>query len=202
MTAISDFCDRVNDWLNQSYEEPLITSWVRLAEERLNDTLRIADMIQIDVGTILQDRVTLPSDWQELDFVRRIGGGPLHYISRDEMYARNSRRVTETGERYTITGNYLIVGGEVDDVDGKQLEISYYGDVPQLGDITNWVVQRHSGLLLAATLVAGTMYGIEDERIPIFTAYATDTINTLNNNHKVARASGSVLNAPRRKGFG
>lgn len=202
MTAIADFCAEVCGFLNFEYEDPIVTRWVRMAEERLSLELRIADMIQIDTGNIVNRRVTLPSDWRELDFIQFVNGLPLRYVSRDEMAVRNSRSARETVNTYTITGNYLTVGGPVDDIEGTEVEVSYYGDVPQLGDTPTWLYNRHSGLLLATTLVVGSMYGVEDERIPTFAGMASTTIAALNDEHLRSRNSGSVLNAPSRRGFG
>lgn len=202
MTTYAEFKERLIDTIGFDYSDPTIAGWLRMAEERFNSHLRIADMVQIDTATISEARVNLPSDWQELDFVRLIDGEPLQYISRQEMYVRNNSNEETTEGCFTVTGNYLILGGVPDEVDGIEVELSYYGSVPQLTDAATWLSTKHYGLLMAATMVAGSLHGVEDNRVPIWSEFASSQIATLNDAHKVSRISGSTIRKPRRKSFG
>jgi len=199
MTALTDFCQVIRNWANFDHDDAVITSWVRIAEQNLSLNLRIADMLQIDTGTLYQRRVTLPSDWRELDFVRFADGGPIRYMSRDEFYRDNDPH--RTNNFYTVTGNYIVLGGAVNDVDGRQLEVSYYGDLPALGNDPNWVVKRHSGLLIAATMAAGCLYDIEDSRLSTWVSFVDNQIKQLNDEHRISRHSGSNIVAQSRRSF-
>lgn len=198
MTAISDFCTTIRGWLNFEYDDVLITSWVRMAEELLSETLRCKHMVQIDTGEVVTGRVLLPSDWLDLDFVRVVDGGPLRFRSRDEFYNNREEDTNYNHGYYTITGNYLIVG-DLDD--GVEVELAYYQTIPPL-DATNWLLTYYSRLYITATLSVGAMYSFDDARGPVWQTAMQTFVDTINENHVKSRASGSVLIQRRGKGFG
>lgn len=191
MTAIGDHCNTIRAWLNFDYADSLITSWTRMAEEYVSSILRVKHMIAIDQATLTQSRVFLPLDWLDLDFVRVVGGRPLRFMERDTFY-----RGDNCGH-YTITGNYLVVGDDVQD--GLNVEISYYEHVPPLGDDPNWLQQYYSRVYVAATLSAACAYSIEDDRALMWQASVDDLAAKLNEGHATSRSSGSRLVSVRGK---
>lgn len=204
MTAIADHCSTIRDWLNyDSYSDELITSWTRMFEEWASEKLRSKHMIAIDTAYINQRRVMLPSDWLEIDFVHIIDGKPLHFRTRDEFYRAIGENRSHANEGYyTLTGNYLIIGGDISSTQGKSVELSYYQTIPPLGDDVNWLMAYYSRLYVTGTLSVATAYGIEHEKAAIWQAAAQELIDTINANDKAAKSSGSAMKPPRRKGFG
>ena len=189
MTALSDFCNTCRAWLNLGedvYPDPLVASWVKMAEEYLSETLRVKHMIQIDSSPLIQGRVLLPADWQELDTVRFVNSKPLIYVPRDEYYAGNAKGT------YTIVGNYILVS-HVDPVSGTPVEISYYQNIPPLGDDPNWLLNFYSRIYTLCTLWHASMYAIEDDRGDNWKTATTDFVSEMNTKHQLSKASGSVL---------
>ena len=130
--------------------DELITSWVRMMEERASSDLRISHQVQIDTATIYEQRVQLPLDWRSNDFVRIVDGAPLSFKPRKEFYD-----LTGGTGYFTVSGRFLIIGGTPDAVDGKEIEMTYFGDVPQLTDEVgnvSWLVEK-----CLTVAVAGTM---------------------------------------------
>lgn len=202
MSAIDDFCITIRQWMNwgdEEYPDSLITTMLRMGEERLNEDLRIADQVQVSEGTVVTDRFTLPSDWLESDFVRVVGGGPLDYKSRHDFYTKGDTGDYENAGKFTTIGRYIIVDGSLD---GETVELSYFGQVPPLGIDPTWVYTKFSGLLISATLVAASAYYVEDDRLGIWTSNVTETINRLNAAYKMAQPSGSRLNTKTKRTFG
>lgn len=202
MTALTDFTAQIAGWLNrEDYldDQPLLISFVRMAEERMNEELRIADMIQIDYALITKQRVKLPADWIASDFLLDENRIPLRYLPRDEFYAQG---VDEAIGTYTITGNYIAFGGPVDLVEGNTVEMAYYGMIPKLGDDPTWLITKYPSLYLHAALSAASAYGIEDERAIGWEASVSSKIARLNQSHLVSKASGSRISRGLRKGFG
>lgn len=199
MTALTDFCDTVRGWLNLGvdvYPNPVVASWVRMSEEYLSEELRVKHMVQIDSSPLTQGRVLLPADWQELDTVRFLPDGkPLVYRPRDEYYAKSSRG------SYTIIGNYILVS-HVDTVAGTPVEISYYQNIPPLGDDPNWLLAYYSRIYVLCTLWHASMYAIEDDRGESWKQATADFVSTMNTKHQLAKSSGSILMSPRRRSFG
>jgi hypothetical protein len=194
MTALHDQCEVIRGWLNlgeEVYPDSVVTSWVRMAEEALSKRLRCKDMIQIDVGTLIEERYLLPSDWRQLDFVRVIGGKSLRYIPRDDFYNTDEPQKSDQEKCYTIAGNYLIVGGNIPE--GLQVEITYYQDIPPLGDEYTWLQIQYPTLFLMETLKIASMYSIEDERGPLWESQSDKLVGDINDEHANSKASGSRL---------
>lgn len=203
MTAIGDHCETIRSWLNfgsDTYNDALVTSWTRMAEEILSETLRCKHMVAISDGVVEAQRVLLPSDWLELDFVRVVGGTPLRFRSRDEFYADPDTLNNKNVGHYTLTGNYLIVGNDV--TDGVNVELAYYQTIPALAATPNWLMNHYSRLYISATLSVAAAYSIEDERAMMWQSATKDFIDTINMRDTEAKTSGSLLVMPRRRGFG
>jgi len=192
------FIDSINKWMNRKYDNTQISQWIKFAEERISEELRIADMMDIDVGILTNRRVLLPSDWKELDFVHYENGRSLEFKSRTEFYNLGEANAKNF---YTITGNYIVVGGPIDSVNGLPIEISYYASVPPFVEEDTWLYTKYERLYMAATLVSASAFGVEDQRAVLWETEATNRINALNVEHLRARNSGSRL-ATKRTGFG
>ena len=200
MTALTDQCNVIRGWLALGvdvYPDEVVTSWIRMAEEKLSKELRCKDMIQIDVGTLIDQRYLLPADWRAMDFVRIIGGVPLRYVPRDDFY--NPDYAADQPKIYTMTGNYIItgVGGTA-----AQVEISYYQDIPPLGDTATWLLTKYPTVFLVTTLHLASMYAIEDERSSVWSGEADTLIGDINVEHQLSKASGSRLTQRHRRSFG
>ena len=201
MTAIADHCDTIRSWLNfDSYDNALITSWTRMAEELLSSVLRCKHMIAIDEAYVNSQRVRLPLDWLEIDFARVVGSGPILFRTRDDFYNNRFSDPNYNEGYYTITGNYLVLGGNV--ADGKTVEISYYESIPPLGDTPNWLMKYYSRLYVSATLSVAAAYSLEDDRAVTWQAAMQTFVDTINEEHLKSKASGSKIVMPKRKGFG
>lgn len=199
MTALTDHCDTIRSWLNFEYDDTLIISWTRMAEELLSTMLRCKHMIAIDVAEVEQQRVRLPSDWLDLDFVRIVDKYPILFRTRDAFYTIPSSDRNYNSRHYTIVGNYLVVGAKVDD--GVPVEISYYEAIPPLGEDKNWLMTYYSRLYIAATLSVATGYSIEDDRATLWQTSMQTFVDAINEEHTKSKSSGSKLIIPQRRGF-
>lgn len=205
MTAISDFCTTIRSWLNyEGYSDELITSWVRIAEEMISERVRCKHMIWIDTAAVTKGRVVLPGDWLDLDFVRIVDGYPLEFMDRTNFYAKPAvADSTYNQGHYTISGNFLMVGGDTS-IPGRNVELTYYQNVPPLGNVANWVQTYYPGLLISATLSVANAFGLDDARSTSWATSLQSEINVINENHLKSKASGSRLRMQRqgKKGFG
>ena len=210
-TYLTDKCKEIRSWLaigEDVYPDPIVTAWIRMAEEFLSTNLRVKHMIQIDTSVLAVDRVPLPRDWQEIRLARLLPGGNVcRYQTPDAFYNPEFPESPEPPypgktKRYTILGNCIVVG-EVTPSPGLQVELVYYQDIPPLtNDNNNWINYYHTTVYTLKILHIASLYAIEDERSLIWDREVTKTINDMNAAHKVDRASGSVLMQTRRKSFG
>lgn len=130
--------------------DDIITAWVRMMEGQASVELRVSQQVQIDTANITEQRVLVPDDWHESDFVRIVGGGGLTFKPRKEFY-----NLADGTGFFTMTGRYIIVGGAPDVVNGKDIEMAYFGDVPQLtnevGNVS-WLVEKYLPIAVAGTM--------------------------------------------------
>ena len=203
MTAASDYCETLRNWLaigSDVYSDQVVITWIRMCEEVLSKNLRCKDNLQIDTGLLFQDRYLLPTDWRDLDFVRIIDGRPLRYVPRDDFYNPAEPYKTDQKNCYTLSGNYVIVGGT--HVDGLQVEVTYYQDVPPLGEEDTWLQLRYPTLFTLKTLHIASMYAIEDERSTMWDTESGKLLADANKEHASSKASGSRLTQRHVRSFG
>jgi hypothetical protein len=208
MTDFSDFKAQIAEWSNrQDWSDALVTSFVRMAESKLNQELRVALMIQMDDGLIASRCAPLPDDWLAMDLVRVAnengadGFLPARYKSRDEFF-----NLTDDNSwmYYTIVGAQLYFGGTPDPVDGTLYKIVYYGEVPVFADDQDsWVYTKYPNLYLSAAMMHAYMHAVgEEQNAANSKQLAEDIIQKLNAAHLGAKASGSRVTMPRHRSFG
>jgi hypothetical protein len=203
MTAASDQCEVIRRWLaigSDVYPDTVVISWIRMAEEALSKILRCKDNLQIDTGLLVQDRYLLPSDWRELDFVRIVDGRPLRYAPRDDFYNPDEPYKTDQKNCYTLSGNYVIVGGT--SASGLNIEVTYYQDVSPLGDNPSWLLSKYPTLFTLKTLHIASMYAIEDDRGTMWDTESGKLLADANKEHASSKASGSRLTQRHVRSFG
>jgi len=191
-------------WLAVSadvYDDTTCGEWIDFAEERISEKRRCGDQIKVVNADLLKETVKLPADYQELDFVRLVGGAPLRYRSRDLFFGTAQSNVPRRNDRYyTLNGNCLIVRASAEDFpEGRAVELTYFADVPSLSGEGTWLSTRYSRMLLLAALSVGAAYGMEDDRAPLWEAAWMEQADSINANYKESRVRGSQLTLPRGK---
>lgn len=176
----------------------MIESFVRQAEERISSELRIKDMVQIDTALISAVRVQLPPDWRAADYVRIVGYGSLDYMSRADFYDASDNGLAGY---YTTSGTFMMFGGSPNTVEGKTVELHYFGDVPPLTatEASSWVAEKHQTLLIPATIATANEL-LEETDIDWNGKYNA-RLDALNDEYARARTAGSRL-ARRGRSFG
>lgn len=219
MTDFSDFKTQIAEWANrQDWADTLVTSFVRMAEQKLNAELRIDRMIQTDDALIASCCAALPDDWIEMDLVRIESGTtptgfiPINYKPRDEFFRQPSipyapyapSSSLSTYGKYTIEGRQIIIGGPPDTVNGRTVRIDYYGEVPVFADTTpSWVYTKYPSLYLYAALMHADLHAVgEEDKSAGLKTLVEDTITKLNAAHSLSRASGSRLSRSKGRSFG
>lgn len=209
-TFLTDKCQEIRNWLAigaDVYPDAVITGWIRMAEEYLSTALRVKHMVQIDTSNLISGRVPLPLDWQEIRLVRRLdSGGVCRYNTPDDFYNPEfpddpAEPYSTRSSRYTILGNYLLIGDTSSS--GLSVELTYYQNIPPLtNEANNWVNVYSPTVYTLKILHIASMYSIEDQRNQVWDAEVVRLVNGMNAQHKIDMASGSVLVQVRRKSFG
>jgi hypothetical protein len=208
---LTDKCQEIRNWLgigSEVYPDPVVIGWIRMAEEYLSTALRVKHMVQIDTCDMVDNRVPLPVDWQEIRLARRMdSGGVLRYQTPDAFFNPEfaeppTAPFTTQQNRYCILGNYLVVGGFCFPPSLK-VELTYYQNIPPLTEeVNNWPNVFHQTVYTLKILHIASLYAIEDARGPTWDQEVTRMVNAMNAQHKIDMASGSTLVQTRRKTFG
>jgi hypothetical protein len=129
------------------------------------------------------------------------GYSPLRYKSNDEFFNLNDWHAFGY---YTIVGRTITFGGYPDSLEGIPYQIVYFAEVPPLNDQTDsWVYTKYPNLYLWASLANAALHAVGEEASATnFTQLADGLITKLNNDWRLARASGSRVTKTRRRSFG
>jgi hypothetical protein len=208
MSDFSDFIATIKDWHNrEDWSDALATSFVRMAEQKLNAELRVARMIQSATNTVTLRCGNLPDDWLAFDLVLiasvGVPGGwlPVRYKARDEFFQLPDKWSINF---YTIEGRQIFFGGTPDTVEGVQFQIYYFAEVPVFSDtVDSWVYTKYPSLYLSAASMHAYLHAVGEEQNALGAKQLTeDEIGKLNDDYRIAKASGSRLTRTRVRSFG
>ena len=211
MTDFTDFKAQIAEWANrQDWSDPLVTSFVRMAEQKLNAELRVGQMIQFDQGLIISRCAPLPNDWLEFTSDAGVrfnnpngadGYLPVRYKPVDEFFNLNDNWAYGY---YTIQGRQIFFGGAPDAVDGITFKLAYFGEVPVFSDTTpSWVYTKYPNLYLFSSLMHADLHAQgEEQSAANLKQLAEDMIGKLNADYLRAKASGSRITRSRVRSFG
>jgi hypothetical protein len=215
MTDLANLKTAIMDWANrQDWSDALVTSFIRMAEQKFNQELRIALMIQFDQSLIIDRCAPLPPDWLEMDLVRiesplsADGFMPIHYKPRDEFFRATTRDDASVGAQtnryYTLEGRQIYFGGVPDSINGTTYKIAYFAEVPPLNDTAaSWLNAKYPSLYLYGCLMNATMHAVgEEQSASNWKSLCEDTIAKLNKEYLLSKASGSRVLRSRLRSFG
>jgi hypothetical protein len=208
MSDFSDFIAQIKEWQNrQDWSDALATSFVRMAEQKFNQELRIGRMIESSEALINGRCIPLPDDWLEMSLVRIVnvstptGFYPIHYRPRDEFFKLPDKW---SNGFYTIEGREAFFGGPPDAINGQAVRISYYGEIPVFSDtMPSWIYTKYPSLYLSAAMMHAYMHAVgEEQSAGLAKQLVEDGIAKLNAEWAYAKASGSRLTRSRVRSFG
>jgi len=209
MGDFTDFCTQIADWANrQDWSPALVTSFVRMAEQKFNAELRVDRMLNFSSNTVTLRCSTLPDDWLQMEFVEIANANgangflPIRYKSNDEFFNLPDRWAYGF---YTMIGRTIYFGGCPDETEGIQFNIKYFGEVPVFSDnppVPSWIYTKYPSLYLHAALMHADLHAVGEEQLAAnMKGLAEDEITKLNNDYFRSKASGSRLTRTRRRRF-
>jgi hypothetical protein len=208
VSDFSDFKAQIAEYANrQDWADALVVGFIRQAEQKFNAELRVDRMIKFCESIVNCRCVPLPDDWLQMELVRLAstmvpdGFFPIRYKSRDEFYATGDGWTLGS---YTIQGRELFVGGPPATTDGQAVRITYYSEIPVFSDTTpSWLYTKYPSLYLSCALMYAYLHAVGEEDKAMGAKQLTeDTINKLNADHLLSRASGSRVTRTRIRSFG
>ena len=223
MTDFADFKAQISEWQNrQDWSDILVTSFIRMAEQKFNQELRIGWMIKTSEALVNCRCIVLPVDWLEMSLVQLAvppgvpsnpdyaapgpftapsGWLPIRYKARDEFFNLPDKWAQNF---YTIEGRQVFFGGYPDAVNGASVRISYYGKVPVFSDTQDsWIYTEYPSLYLSAAMMHAYLHAVgEEQNAAGAKQLVEDGIQKLNAEWAYSKASGSRLTRTRTRSFG
>lgn len=226
MTDFSNFCGIIAEWANrQDWSINLVTQFVRDAEQKFNQDLRVDRMISTNDALIASCCAPLPHDWLEMDLLlvdRNVpsassngccgsnGWVPMRYTQRDEFFRSTNTISSSWGYasslfgRYTLEGRQIYFGGIPDEINGRKFRMNYYAEVPIFSDTQDsWIYTKYPSLYRYAALANSDLHAVgEEDKAAMLKQVVDEMITKLNNAHTRAKTSGSMLTRTRKHSFG
>lgn len=209
MAAIDDFILTLKGWVNrEDVSSSVITSWIRMGEERINNELLYKDMLSRERALFADNCSPLPLDWIAVEYVKYVRntdsdiqqirrGRAFDFVSKDEYWSRvGSDQPYTSTPCYTIIGNDIFVTGDAGDT-GVEIEIGVYRKIPPLNG-ANWLYNNHIALYTFASLAASAPWLMEDERMALWETKAQSLIMSMNERHLKDKTGGSPMKMKRR----
>lgn len=210
MTNYTDLVAEIKTWADRAdLSDAIVQSWITDAEARMDDDLRVGEMIKVVQSSLSSNVLAMPSDFIQADYLRfvanpasqnpyLVNGSPIHWVSRDEYYTIVGNQYHEKYSQpfFTVIGNQsLLINPVFFSTVPVSVELSYYSDVPPLATNDNSIFYSHyERIYRYASLAASASYLTEDDRVPIWEAQATALIQKANETWVAARSSGGPLN--------
>lgn len=198
MSDFTVFLDDIRNWVGRpDFDDQLVTSFVRMAETTIKDSLRVREMIVKANAVITEGIVALPVDWVEAENIRITDGKPLEFKTNDAFYGGERNR-----SNYTILGNEIEFGAPIDEVEGLKVTMAYYQHLPPFVDATNWFHTKYYNVFLQSCNAAAALYSQEFERASSINEFVGTLIEGANATYRRGKVSGSVLRVTPGRRFG
>src|SRR5882757_9079170 len=182
----------VENWLDHTLFSARVPEFIALFEAAANRRLRVRQQEASSALMPSSGTVALPADylaWRRVTWA----GSPrveLEYVHPSYLQAAYPSSPADVPRIFTIEGSTL----KVRPLDTTALEFDYFQKVPALSDsaATNWLLAAHPDLYLFGSLVEAEMFGVNDERAPVWKARRDEIFDEIEKLSNKTRGAGAV----------
>lgn len=182
----------IDGWLDHQLFSARSPDFIALFEATANRRLRVRQQETSTTLTPSSGEVTLPNDYLSWRRVTWTGDTrrELEYVEPSYLQARFPTSAAGSPGLFTIEGSTL----KVRPVDDTALDFLYFAKVPALSDsvTTNWLLTAHPDVYLFGSLVEAEMFGVNDERAPIWKARRDEIFDEIEKLSNKTRGAGAV----------
>ncbi len=170
----SELKTNIANFLNRSDLTDQLDFFIDATESEFNRRLRTKDMIKRATATADAQYMSLPTDWLEAINVEITSNNfrPLFQQSIEslDVYRKANNNVTGQPIYYAIVDNSLELAPTPDT--SYTLQLTYYGTIDALSssNTTNFISTGYPDAYLYGALKHASIYLMEDNRVPLFTA--------------------------------
>jgi hypothetical protein len=192
ITTYSELQAAIGNWLDHGLFTARIPDFIALFEAAANRRLRVRQQETSTTLTPSSGSVALPGDYLAWRRVTWTGSTrvELQYVHPSYLQAAYPSSPSDTPRIFTIEGATL----KVRPVDDTGLEFDYLQKIPALSDsaTTNWLLTEHPDLYLFGALVEAEMFGVNDERAPLWNARRDEILDEIEKLSNRSRGAGAV----------
>lgn len=196
---------QIANFLNRSDLTSNLDTFIDNTEAELNRRLRTKDMVKRATATADSQYLTLPTDWLEAINIEITSNdfSPLFQQSIESLDVYRKANDNSTGQPvyYAIVDKTLELAPTPDT--SYTLQLTYYGSIDALSDsnTSNFVSNSHPDVYLYGALKHASIFLMEDERVPMFTAQFEKALEEMRmQQEKADFGKGSLI--PRRRTYG
>jgi hypothetical protein len=191
ITTYAELQAAVGNWLDHSLFSARVPEFIALFEAAANRRLRVREQETVATLTPSAGAAALPADYLTWRRVTWTGASrvELQYVHPSYLQAAYPSSPAGVPRVFSIEGASLTIRP----VDDTALELDYFAKVTGLSNAapSNWLLAAHPDLYLFGALVEAEMFGVNDERAPVWKARRDeifDEIVTLSNKSRGAGA--------------
>jgi hypothetical protein len=192
ITTYSELQAAVGNWLDHSLFAARIPEFIALFEAAANRRLRVREQEAATALTPSSGAAALPADylaWRRVTWT----GSPrveLQYVHPSYLQAAYPSTPFARPRVFSIEGSVL----KIRPVDATALEFDYFQKIPALsaGAATNWLLAAHPDLYLFGALVEAEMFGVNDERAPLWKARRDEIFDEIEKLSNKTRGAGAM----------
>ena len=192
ITTYSELQTAVGNWLDHGLFAARIPEFIALFEAAANRRLRVREQEAATTLMPSSGTAALPADylaWRRVTWT----GSPrveLQYVHPSYLQAAYPSTPSARPRVFTIEGSTL----KIRPVDATALEFDYFQKIPALSDgaATNWLLAAHPDLYLFGALVEAEMFGVNDERAPLWKARRDEILDEIEKLSNKTRGAGAM----------
>lgn len=176
----------MSTWLGNSLNAAAYPDMITLLEAAANRRLRVRQQEATAIITMTSGSGTLPTDylmWRRVKWPGSVAVD-LEYVEPSWLQNMFPTGATGTPSVFTIEGSTITARPS----DDTSLTFQYYQKIAALSGTLNWLFVAHPDLYLFGSLCEAEMFGVNDERAPIWKARRDegfDEIEKLSNKSRV-----------------
>jgi len=192
ITNYSQLQTAIGSWLGHGLFTANIPDFIALFEAAANRRLRVRQMEASATLTPSSGAASLPADylaWRRVTFT----GTPrveLDYVAPSWLQAAHPAVEAGVPAVFTIEGSSLLVRP----VNDGQLDLLYYQTIASLSNsaTTNWLLTSHPDLYLFGSMTEAEMFGVNDERMPLWKARRDEIFDEIDKLSNKSRGAGAM----------
>jgi hypothetical protein len=188
----SELKSAIENWLDHNLFTARVPEFIALFEAAANRRLRVRQMETSTTLAPSSGAAALPADYLSWRRVTWTGSSrvELQYVHPSYLQAAYPSSPSDAPRMFTVEGSTL----KIRPVDDTALEFDYFQKVPALSDsvATNWLLSAHPDLYLFGSLVEAEMFGVNDERAPLWKARRDEIFDEIEKLSNRTRGSGTV----------